>query len=784
MKRRLPFPVLIWLAGLVLGALVALRAHYTADMSAFLPRSPTPAQQLLVDQLTEGVLSRLLLVGIEGATPETRADLSRALAKRLTASSQFLSVQNGDPAALAVDRELLFNNRYLLSRAVTPQRFSVEGLREAIGDSIDLLGSPAGMMLKKILPSDPTGEIVELIGSLDTSGGPASAHGVWVSKDGQRALLMLQTRASGSDTDAQEAAIAQIQRDFAAVASAQPDANVLVSGAAVFAVKSRAAIQSEAVRLSTTGSLMVVCLLLLIYRSATAVVLGLVPVASGALAGIAAVALGFGTVHGLTIGFGTTLIGEAVDYSIYYFVQSDSAERDGTAGNWMERFWPTIRLGVLTSVIGFASLLFSGFPGLAQLGLYSIAGLVTAAAITRFVLPHLRPAGLAIRDIRPVGVAVGGLWQHLTRLRPLVAVLAVGAAAVLITHHDRVWSSTLSGLSPVSDADQALDQRLRGDLGAPDLRYLVVLKAADREAALAAAEKIGARLDALVTAGTLGGYDSPARFLPSRATQLARQQALPERTELARRLALALEGQPLSAAKLTPFLDAVEAARQQPLLTADSLRGATLALAVDSLLLQRPSGWTVLMPLRAPAGDRPVEPDAVRAALADAGNNALFVDIFSESSALYRAYLDEAILLSLAGCLAIILLMAIALRSPIRLARVLLPLVVAELLVMAGLALAGERLTLLHLVGMLLIVAVGSNYALFFDRPDDTLTDEPRTLASVLLANLATVIGFGILAISPVPVLKAIGITVGPGAVLALLLSAILARPRHTRPAA
>ena len=38
-----------------------------------------------------------------------------------------------------------------------------------------------------------------------------------------------------------------------------------------------------------------------------------------------------------------------------------------------------------------------------------------------------------------------------------------------------------------------------------------------------------------------------------------------------------------------------------------------------------------------------------------------------------------------------------------------------------------------------------------------------------------TVIGFGVLAFSRVPVLQAIGATVGPGAVLALLFSAILA---------
>ena len=116
--------------------------------------------------------------------------------------------------------------------------------------------------------------------------------------------------------------------------------------------------------------------------------LGLLPVACGALAAVAAVSLGHGIVHGVTLGFGTTLIGEAVDYSIYLFVQSERNRDDA----WLVDFWPTIRLGVLTSVCGFAALLFSGFPGLAQLGLYSIAGLLAAAAITRFVLPGLLPA--------------------------------------------------------------------------------------------------------------------------------------------------------------------------------------------------------------------------------------------------------------------------------------------------------------------------------------------------------------------------------------------------------
>ena len=90
--------------------------------------------------------------------------------------------------------------------------------------------------------------------------------------------------------------------------------------------------------------------------------------------------------------------------------------------------------------------------------------------------------------------------------------------------------------------------------------------------------------------------------------------------------------------------------------------------------------------------------------------------------------------------------------------------------------LLGERLTLLHLIGLLLVVAVGSNYTLFFDRYDLEDEGESITMVSLLVANLAAVFGFGVLAFSQVPVLRAIGATVGPGAVIALLFAAILTR--------
>jgi predicted exporter len=147
----------------------------------------------------------------------------------------------------------------------------------------------------------------------------------------------------------------------------------------------------------------------------------------------------------------------------------------------------------------------------------------------------------------------------------------------------------------------------------------------------------------------------------------------------------------------------------------------------------------------------------------------------TQTDALYAGYLQEAMRLSLTGFGLLVVLLALALRSPLRVARVMAPLVLAVLSVAAGLVLGGQQLNLLHLVGMLLIVAVGSNYALFFDR---TATEghgnAPLTLASLVIANVSTVIAFGLLAFSQVPVLTALGATVAPGAFLALIYSAAM----------
>ena len=799
MKKLLNPAIGCWIIFSLFCAFIVSQAQFTTDMSAFLPRNPSPRQQILIEQISEGFASRVLVVAVEGVPPPVLAQISTAMGQTLRESKAFLSVNNGEVSADNRDQSVLFENRYQLSPAMDANRMSVEGLRAAVLETLAEVSSSTGLFSKALLGNDPTGESLEVLKHVIPASQPSQAEGVWMNPAQTRALMLLQTRAEGSDLDAQEAAHSAISRSFnqakSAVGQSANQATMKFSGPGVFAVNARDTIKSEAARLSMLGTILVLGLLWLIYRSVTTLLLGMIPVVTGTIAGIAAVQIGFSSIHGMTLGFGITLIGEAVDYAIYLFVQytpqspeSSSTEPKSTPA---PTFWPTIRLGVLTSIFGFSTLLFSGFTGLAQLGLFSIAGIVVAATVTRYVLPVLLPIHFSVRQPKKMGLLLARLTQKLSRLKLTATMVMAAALLTLGLNWGTLWSVELGGLSPVSEAAQKLDAELRAEMGAPDTSMLIVLKAPSSELALQQSEAVSVRLKSLVEAGMLGGFQAPTNYLPSQRTQMARTANLPDEPELRTRMSQALQTLPMKPDKLEAFFaDAAKAKKAKPL-TREGLDRTSLSLGVDSLLTQSskaPGQWTALIALQPLVikGDAQklnikTISDALQGITLTADQTLHVIELKTEATDLYKAYLHEAILLTATGFACILILLFTSLRSVARVARVVTPLLASVSIVAAGLVVFKGSLSLLHLVGLLLVIAIGSNYALFFDQrsrinlPQISIFNDHNMLCSLFFANLTTVLGFGLLAFSSVPVMNAIGMTVGAGTFLALVLSAIFA---------
>ena len=230
------------------------------DLTVFLPPSTSPVQRVLVAQLRDGVAARLVLIGLEGDETPVLARASRELAARLRASGKFGFVNNGDLASAVKERELLVGYRYLLSPAVTNERFTVAGLTAALQESLALFGSPAGAFIRKMLPFDPTGESRHILEALMQGSGPEVRDGVWFSRDGKRALLIAETRAAGFDIDGQAEAIQTVRAALQAAGANR--VRPLLSGPGVFASEARARIQSEARWLSAAATVLVILCLL------------------------------------------------------------------------------------------------------------------------------------------------------------------------------------------------------------------------------------------------------------------------------------------------------------------------------------------------------------------------------------------------------------------------------------------------------------------------------------------------------------------------------------------
>jgi predicted exporter len=588
-----------------------------------------------------------------------------------------------------------------------------------------------------------------------------------MSADRAMALLVVETRASGFDADAQASIHQLIRASFQELTKGTTvPIRLLMSGPSVFAMDIQRTIEEEAWWVSVVAATLVVLFLLLSYRSIRLVLLSLIPISSGIVVGMITVNGWFGFVHGITLGFGITLLGVVDDYPIHLFSHLTPGS---SAPAVMRAIWPTMRVGIGTTAIGFSSLLFAGYPALAQLGLLALVGLLTAALVTRWVLPFCIGQGFAPREIRP-GLLTGG--SLLAKGRVLVPMVLFVAAVALIWSDTPIWEQDLGNLTPLSNEQKELDHRLRQGVGAPDLRDALVIEDLTEEGLLQKAESVTQKLEELRVAGTLAGYESIARYLPSHRRQQERQRALPDSATLKKNLAAAQKGLPFAPGLFTPFVTDVDAARSRQPIDREAWAGTMLGMKLESLMFSSQDRWVAVVPLRGVA-DR----HEFAAKVATWGDMAVgYMDLKEESNRLMMAYRDRTLQLLGWGTIAIALALLLGLRSITLLWRVLAPIACSIVVVAAVLRSSGEPLSLFHVATFLLVIGLGLDYALFLNRPEGTGVEHIRTNFGLLVCSTTTILVFGVLACSKIPVLHAIGLTAACGSFFCLFFASLMAR--------
>jgi predicted exporter len=777
--------IILWAALTAAGAaVVSAKLDVRSDLRLFLPQAGNAQERILLEELKEGPGTRLMLVALSGAPPAKLAQVSERLADELRrAEAQrpgkgrlFTQVENGTLHAEPRLQELVFKYRYLLTPrpggcACDAPNDARSSLHEELQNRLMELASPAGMVAEDLLLRDPSGEMQAILDEWIPPKQPQLIDGVWFSADGQRALLLLQTAAAGFDADGQHAALSAL---IAALHGADPSGKVQfqATGPGAFTALLEETVRGDVNLLGVVEGIGSFLFLLFVLRSFKHVVLGSLTLATAGVTALLSMMLLYPSVHGITLAFGFTLLGVAMDYPVHLILHLDGRHSPRAT---LQHVWPTLRLSIATTCIAYFALVFGGFTGLAQLGTFTVCGLIATALLIRWWVPGL----LSPEAHRPVPQWVGKI-DRVPHLPWLPAVTIPVALAVLVFSPHPLWNNELSGLTPVPQELLALDAKLREDIAAPDLRYLLAIRATEVEGALQRDEDLRGALDALVGQGVIGGYEQPSRLLPSVRTQREQQRRLPSERQLRANLRMALQGLPFKPDAFEGFIADVTASRQlRPLQLAD-LAGTSLAERLSATLLQSGKQVVALVSfsdVRDPARLEAWARAPGGAKLGDARHeHVVLIDLKSTSEQLVDRFRDRA-LAALGVALVLIGALMLASLPWQAVLAVLLPVVATLLSVVAIFNAAGIALTLFHIVSLLLVGGLCFDYGLFFNRSEASDEESLRTRLAVMVCWVSTTGAFALLLISQLPVLRAIGSTVAGGVTVGFFLALLGRRP-------
>lgn len=742
MKKSAPWIGLALLATLVL----VFRLQISFDISAFFPQETEIEHEILLEQFRNGPGSRILVVGLNGADREQLTDLSDQMRSELSESLLFSNVVNGELSDDVDAPPEPVASYYLLMRDV---EYTKAALQTAIDARLQDLALGGGTAMLTLFARDPFLVTLDILDRL----APASMTGeMWFAKDGS-AVLLIETRATAVDIAGQAEAVSKVKEVFASLVDDSQIA-LEITGAGAFGVELQETIRAEAQKRSALASIALILVLFLFYRSPRYVLLASLPIGMGFLLGLTAVSLMFDSVHGITLAFGFTLMGVAIDYPLHLFSHAESGAGSAAIG----RIWPTMRLGALSTAVAYIALAFSGSDGLAQLGVFTAVGIVVAVLVTRIWLPQLlgKLASPASTDAASKAVDL--------RQLPAILVLLLAFGAISATTADGIWDDRLTSLSPVPPERLLRDNVLRSAAGTPDMRYQIILYDPSLENLLSKSERLDQYLRLAVDDGLLSSWQSVTQVLGSVETQARRLAAIPEDALMRERLAEVLSTTPFRADAFETFVTTADRLRESGPLTAEQIRDTPLSSWLASHLIQVNDQWVAMVSVSNPSVV------ALAKRIGSWGDDIMLTDLRSSSARLMKDYRSNALTtVSLAAIL--ILAMLWYQRRQIRQVIWITLTVVSVLTATIAVVLFFHgQLTVIHLVALLLVMGLGLDYALFLSRTESG-GERRATDKAVLACAVSTTLAFGLLAGSSIPVLNFLGLTVAAGSALSYVIA-------------
>ncbi|MGI2217211.1 MMPL family transporter [Shewanella baltica] len=792
--------LVVWLLLMLSASLWTLQlwqngARVQSDILAMLPH-------LQQDKLTERALNQVeatladqVYIALVAKDETTAIAAAKLLMQKLEADLVARGKQGALTDIRSADMQLgealgqfYFPHRFKLLTTPQAEALASQNIESLLEAATAQLYNAFSYANSNLLAQDPLLLFPANLLTLAPSSKVRASQGILLANQGDNvaAVVMAKGRESAFNPNAQLAQMTALTVALDTVEEGYPDITVLKAGALFHALAATQTAKSEISILGLASLLGVIALVWLAFRSVMPLLLAIVTISSGLLLAVTFTLSVFGELHLLTLVFGTSLIGIAIDYSFHFYCERLS-DTERSAKATVAYIFPTVTLAFITSALAYVGIGLAPFPGMQQVAIFCAAGLLGAYLTLILAYPLLAGSRLP-EGSRPLALA-GTYLACLTQLsKRFTTPLGMGMFALVIliwclggitklTVDDDIRHLQQSPAS-VTEPENQLRQLLSGGT---DNQFLLV-RAPSEEALLQQLERVSPMLDTAITNQELGNYVSLSRYLPSHRKQdtAYRLQGEIYQTQIDTVLtSLGLDE------NLKPELQAAYLAAKTEYITP----AAFFTLGAGKQLAPL---WLAPNKANRPVSNGALDDDGASAEHgADYGTIVLLGGIQQIDALKARFAHDESVQLidkvadisAVMGHYRLLTLKLLALALGIALllfslnfgfkkaAVVVAVPALAALLTLATLGLTGSQLSLFHALALILVFGIGIDYSLFFASAQN---HGKAVMMAVFMSACSTLLAFGLLAFSQTQAIHYFGLTLSLGIGFTFLLSPLI----------
>lgn len=746
------------------------------EIADFVPSTEQRELAEIAREVTDSELSRTIVLNVGPGDVHEVAAAAGELDAALAGQPGIAWTRSGPPTGIEQAMyELYFERRYafVAERAEdVPEALDDEALDARASALRQALTGPLAILVRRIAPRDPLLAFPALLRRAEdaNAGGPEVVDDRFVTSEdadpeGRWGVVLLSTRGSVFSADAQEPVLRAIDAAFARVHEVHPSLRLEQAGVQRFAVRTERALRADTQRISVLSMIGIVVLFALLFRGPRYLFLGAIPLLVGTVLATGVCRLVFGSVHGITLAFGSSMLGVGIDFVAHY-VNHHVLHPEGSAEDTMKRLWPGLALGASTTVAGLFGLGWTSFPGMRELALFAGLGVLGSLLATRWLVPPFVPEKpTPTRLHRWLADRCEALWRRTKDRRDLAIAITVVALLVSGIGLSRArFLDDLRALNPADPTMLAEDRDVRARVAQGEAGRFVIAYGDDDEEALRADDAAYAALVAARDAGELVRFRSAHPLLRAARTQREVDAAVRTRPGLGEAMLGALERAGFVRSMFEPFAASLAAPAPTPL-TYEEIEASA---AADVVRPYRIHAHERVAYLSFVEGVR--DPEALAARLEHV-EGARYFDQRRFLESAYRLFREHTMQLVLAGLVVVFGLCYARYRKLVLALAAVGPALLASATSLAIVTLAGEPLSLMHLVACMLVLSMAEDYAVFLLEVRDEEDAPGLTLVGLLTACVMTVLSFGLLALSEHPALRALGEVVSIGVLLSMLMA-------------